>query len=226
MLATATALVLTGSRGALLLGVPAGLLTLALLAFYRRPALARWLRIRKDLLRWFWIGIGLLVVIIVFWQRERFANLETLELRLELWLAALALWRDNFWVGVGPGGFFWSYPAYLRVGAVEVDQLHPHNVWLELVTTWGVLGLAWFTLCLAGLLVAMRRQRQVSSASWWIAAGACAGLAAGLAHAQTDAFLLLADLAMWNAAAWALATAPAAAEDISSTSPSSAARQP
>lgn len=208
VLATAAALILTGSRGALLLGVPAGLLTLALLALYRRPALARWLRIRQDMVRWLWLGAGLLVVVIVLWQWERFANLETLELRIELWMAAMALWRDHFWAGVGPGGFFWTYPAYLRVGAVEVDQLHPHNVWLEVATTWGVLGLAWFTLCVAGLVTAMRRQRRTDSATWWIAAGACAGLAAGLAHGQTDAFLLLADLAAWNAAAWALATMP------------------
>jgi len=213
VLATAAALILTGSRGALLLGVPAGLLTLALLAIYRRPALARWLRIRQDVQRWFWLGAGLLIIAILFGQRERFANLETLELRLELWMAALALWRDHFWAGVGPGGFFWSYPAYLRVGAVEVDQLHPHSVWLELVTTWGVLALAWFTLCIIGLIVAMRRQRRASSTTWWIAAGACAGLVAGLAHGQTDAFLLLADLTAWNAAAWALATTPIAEED-------------
>lgn len=209
VLATAAVLILTSSRGALLLGVPAGLLTLALLALYRRPALVRWLRIRQDWLRWFWVGAGLLIIVIVLWQRERFANLETLELRIELWMAALALWRDHFWTGVGPGGFFWTYPAYLRVGAVEVDQLHPHNVWLEVATTWGVWGLAWFTLCVAGLVTAMRRQQRADSATWWIAAGACAGLAAGLAHGQTDAFLLLADLAGWNAAAWALATMPA-----------------
>jgi O-antigen ligase len=215
VLTVAAALVLTGSRGALLLGAPAGFLALALLSLYRRPALARWLRIRQDLQRWFWLGAGLLIVAILLWQRERFANLETLELRLELWMAATALWRDHFWAGVGPGGFFWNYPAYLRVGAVEVDQLHPHNVWLELVTTWGVWGLAWFTLCLAGMVAAMRRHRRVSNVHWWVAAGACAGLAAGLAHAQTDAFWLLADLAAWNAAAWALATTPVAEEDVS-----------
>ncbi len=204
----AIALALTGSRGALLLGVPAGLAVMAGLASYRRPALWRVARTQR---RWA-LGAAaaalVILLLLVLGQRERFANLETIALRLDVWQAALALWRDHFWAGVGPGGFFWSYPAYLRAGTVEVDQLHPHNLWLELVTTWGVLGLAWFALSGAALITAMRQQRNAGPA-FWIAAGACAGLATGLAHAQTDTFLLLADLAAWNAVAWALVTAPA-----------------
>ncbi len=204
----AFALVLTGSRGALLLGVPAGLAVLTGLAGYRRPA--QW-HVARTPRRWA-IGAAsaalVLLLLLVLGQRERLANLETIVLRLDVWRAALALWRDHFWAGVGPGGFFWSYPAYLRPGAVEVDQLHPHSLWLELVTTWGVWGVAWFVLIGAALVTAMRQQRNAGIAAFWITAGACAGLAAALAHAQTDTFLLLADLAAWNAVAWALATAP------------------
>ena len=111
---------------------------------------------------------------------------------------------------MGPGGFFWSYPAYLRPGAVEVDQLHPHSLWLELVTTWGALGLAWFALGAVALVTAVRRQGQSNAVTFWIVAGCCAAFAAALVHAQADTFLLLADLAAWNAVAWALATAPTA----------------
>lgn len=211
----AIALVLTGSRGALLLGLPVGLAMIAGFAFSRRPALRRWLRLRRDSTRLLLIVIGILALVLFVWQRERLANLETVELRLELWLAALALWRDHFWAGVGPGGFFWSYPAYLQVGAVEMDQAHPHSLWLELVTTWGVPGLAWFVLSCAAFGVALHRLRNANAASYWIAVGAGAGLAAGLAHAQTDTFLLLTDLAAWNAVAWALATAPIAEKQIS-----------
>lgn len=206
----AVALVLTGSRGALLLGVPAGLAALAGFALYRRPGLWRLARRRR---RWM-IGaaavVTVAVLVLVIWQRERLANLQTVELRLDVWQAALALWRDRFWAGVGPGGFFWSYPAYLRAGAVEVNQLHPHSLWLELVTAWGVLGLAWFALSVVALVTAIRRQDRSSALTFWIVAGCCAAFAAALAHAQTDTFLLLADLAAWNAVAWALATAPAA----------------
>jgi O-antigen ligase len=208
LLALAAALVLTGSRGALFLAVPAGLATFAGFLLYRRPAIVRWLRMRRRPLLSTMVALAALLALILFWQQERLANLQTVELRLTLWTAAFALWREHFWVGVGPGGFFWTYPAYLPVGAVEVDQLHPHNVWLELTTTWGVLGLAWFVLCVLALRAALRRRVNGSAAGFWVAAGACAGLVAGLAHAQTDAFMLLADLAMWNAVAWALATAP------------------
>lgn len=208
LLALAAALVLTGSRGALFLAVPAGLATFTGFLLYRRPAIVRWLRMRRRPALLTIVALAALLALIFFWQQERLANLQTVELRLTLWTAAFALWREHFWVGVGPGGFFWAYPAYLPVGAVEVDQLHPHNVWLELTTTWGVLGLAWFVLCVLALRAALRRRVEGGSAGFWVAAGACAGLVAGLAHAQTDAFMLLADLAMWNAVAWALATAP------------------
>jgi len=208
VLLVAVALVLTGSRGALLLGAPAGLAVLIGFALARRPALRRWLRLRRHRLGLAAVTVSVLILLVVAWQQARLANLETVVLRLEVWRAALALWRDHFWAGVGPGGFFWRYPAYLPVGAVEVEQLHPHNVWLEVTTTWGVLGLAWLVLSGVALIKALGAQRRASRVSVWIAVGAIAGLAAGLAHAQTDAFLLLADLAAWNAVAWALATAP------------------
>lgn len=208
LLGMATALVLTGSRSALFLAAPAGLATCTGFLLCRRPAFVRWLRMRRRLLLSTMVVLAALLTLILFWQQERLGNVQTIELRLTLWIAAFALWRDHFWVGVGPGSFFWTYPAYLPVSAVEVDQLHPHNVWLELVTTWGVLGLAWFVLCALALRRAIRNRLHGEVVGFWLTAGACAGLAAGLAHAQSDAFMLLADIAMWNAVAWGLATAP------------------
>lgn len=213
LLLVTVALVLTGSRGALLLGAPAGAVFMLGLALAHWPALRRWLRLprrRRGLLA---AGAVVLAVLAVLWQQTRLTNIETVVLRLELWRTALALWRDHFWAGVGPGGFFWSHPAYLPVGAVEMDQVHPHNVWLEVTTTWGVLGLAWLVLCMLALVAALRHQCNMGSVPFWAVVGAVAGLVAGLAHAQADTFMLLADLAAWNAAAWALATAPIGASD-------------
>lgn len=215
LLLVAAALVLTGSRGALLLGAPAGLVVFAAFALAPRPALRRWLRWRRrrsELIAVAAVGIALLALL---WQQTRLANIETVVLRLELWRAAVALWRDHFWAGVGPGGFFWSYPAYLTPGAVEIDQMHPHNVWLEVTATWGVLGLAWLILSGLALVNALRRPHRSGDAIPWVAVGAVAGLTAALAHAQTDTFMLLADLAAWNAVAWSLATAPPAPPDPS-----------
>ncbi|HHW87457.1 MAG TPA: hypothetical protein GX400_14780 [Chloroflexi bacterium] len=208
VLVVALALALTGSRGALLLGAPAGLAVMGGWTLARRPAVRRWLRLRRRRLGLMLIGASVLALLVMLWQQARLANVETVVLRLELWRAALALWRDHFWAGVGPGGFFWSYPAYLPVGAVEVDQLHPHNVWLEVAVTWGVGGVAWLALSGMALVKALQQQRNTDSVTAWVVVGAVAGLAAGLAHAQTDTFMLLADVAAWNAVAWALATAP------------------
>jgi O-antigen ligase len=198
------ALVLTGSRGALLLGLPAGSLVVAWAALRRRPELLRWLA-AHPVTRWTLLG-GLLLTAagsLLLW--DRLLNQQTLNLRVDLWEASLRLWRDHLLLGVGPGGFFWGYPAYLLPGAsVEPNQLHPHNIWLEVATTWGLLGFAWLGLLLwhvAG--VAQRRWARPTPADW-LSVGLVAALLAAVAHAQVDAFLLLPDLAGWNALALAL----------------------
>jgi O-antigen ligase len=200
------ALVLTGSRGALVLGLPAGLLTFGWLALRRRPGLLRWTRLRKDRMRWILALLGLAVVGAALLLWERLLNVESALVRIDIWEATLRLWRAHLLVGVGPGSFFWTYPAYLPPGAPEPNQLHPHNLWLELAATWGILGFAW----LGALLLTVRSQlagvRATPAAVYWIATGAVAGLMAGIAHGQIDAFFLLADLAAWNTMAWALAT--------------------
>lgn len=198
------ALLLTGSRGALL-GILAGSLVLAALALRRRPAIARLLRRQRAAVAWVGGVAGLLLLALALWQWERLLNWQTLFLRGELWRAAFSLWQAQPWVGVGPGGFFWSYPAFLPPGpVVEPNQLHPHNIWLELGTTWGLLGLVWFGALLWTTWRTRRHQAAYPAAAYWLAAGLVAGMAAGLVHGQTDAFFLLADIAGWNAVAWAM----------------------
>jgi O-antigen ligase len=198
------ALILTGSRGALLLGLPAGALVLLWTAASGQPGLLRGLAAHPAA-RWVVLaGVALgAATVLLLWNR--LLNQQTLSLRLDLWEAALRLWRDHLSLGVGPGGFFWTYPAYLLPGgSVEPNQLHPHNIWLEVAVTWGLLGFAW----LAGLLwqtVGVAARRQAASAPVdWLAAGLAAALLAAVAHAQVDAFFLLPDLAAWNALALAL----------------------
>jgi O-antigen ligase len=198
------ALLLTGSRGALL-GLGAGAAVMTLLALRRRPALGRWLRLRRAPLLWIGAAAGVALALLVSALWERLLNWQTVLLRGELWRAALALWQAHPWVGVGPGGFFWRYPAFLPPGPViEANQLHPHNLWLELATTWGVLGLVWCGLLLWVTLRTRRRGVTHSAPAYWLAAGLVAGVTAGVVHGQTDAFFLLADIAGWNALAWAM----------------------
>ena len=187
---TAVALVLTGSRGALLLGIPAGTVALIWLgAGTRRPRPWVWAALGLVLVAG--VGIGLLVL------GERLQNSETVLRRFAIWEGATALWSTTVWTGVGPGGFFWHYPAFIVPAAVdEPNLLHAHNLWLNVATGWGVLGLLWLGALLTWLIGVARRLR--AQPVDWIAVGALAAVIASLAHAQVDAFLVLPELAAWN----------------------------
>ncbi len=209
---TSFALLLTASRGAWLLGVPVGALCFALLvgpgsaenesAASTRPRMAR-------------LGLATLALIAVMaigvagFGWERLLNQATVLDRLTIWRSSAALWRDFPVAGAGPGGFYWRYPAYLPPGsAMDPNLRHPHNLWLEFGSMWGVIGLGWIILALGVVwssLGGLWRNWPAVSHEWMacrpITAGLIAGLAAGVAHGQVDAFGALADLAAWNWAA-------------------------
>jgi hypothetical protein len=198
------ALVLTGSRGALLLGLPVGALVMGWVALRRQPGLLRWLAAHPLARVAALLGVlAVAVAAVLLW--DRMLNRQTLSLRIDLWEASLRLWLDHLLLGVGPGGFFWSYPAYLPLGSAgEPNQLHPHNVWLEAATTWGLLGFGWLGLLVWQAAALWQGRKPQPPADAWLAAGLLAALLAAFAHAQMDAFFLLPDLAAWNLLALAL----------------------
>ena len=207
--------VLTASRGALLLGVPAGA---ALCVALSRPGAAERSRQRA----WLTAGGSAAALLLaaaltgIALGAPRLANSATIAARLEIWRSALALWQDFPFFGTGPDGFFWRYPAYIPAGAAMDPNLrHSHNLWLEIGTGWGVVGFVWLGLLLIArarnllLLGQVGRDDHRAPQPGWlplrpIAVGIVAGLAAGLAHGQVDAFAVLADLAAWNWAALGL----------------------
>jgi len=169
------ALALTFSRGAWLLGVPAGLLTLAVL--YRRWQLWPWFAIVAA-------GVGLVL----------FSRGGDTALRPEVWQAAWAMWRDHPWLGVGLDGFQWAYPRYMALSAWREPLLyHPHNFILEIGTWMGILGLL-ATLALAWTGVRVWRQAMRLEPSP-VLVGLAAGLVAGWAHGLVDAAFFLPHLA-------------------------------
>ncbi|RME37635.1 MAG: hypothetical protein D6793_03910, partial [Thermoflexia bacterium] len=96
------ALVLSFSKGALLLGVPAALVTVGLLAGGR----------------WRWATLALLLVLalalVPLMRLPRFASLFTTQegttfFRIRLWQGTVAMIRDHFWLGVGPDNFLYHY---------------------------------------------------------------------------------------------------------------------
>jgi len=192
------ALLLTGSRGALLLGLPAGLLVFAACTRVRTP---RSLALRPGALV---LGAAvtalaaLLVAAGLSW--ERLSNSATLIERAALWRQSWLLWLDYWGTGVGPGGFLWRFPAYIPEGApLDPNLQHPHNVWLEFATTAGLPGLLWLTAAILLTVDGVSRARRCGwPARSWVEAGLPAALAAAFAHAQADAFAALPDLAAWN----------------------------
>ncbi len=190
-------LALTFSKGALLLGLPAGVAAigvggwLALRAQGRSPAPL-----------WTLVGVaaGVAGLLLPFAGTERFQALFDLGpettggLRLNLWRSALAMALDHPLWGVGPDNFLYVYRSgYILPAAWWDPNLnHPHNLVLDWWTRLGILGLA-----VAGLWWGRglwQRARQVwrGASAWEV--GALAAATAGLAHGLIDASYALPDL--------------------------------
>lgn len=201
----ALALLLTFSRGALLFGLPAGV---AIFYLYTQPGnpfftiQPRW----RRRARWMGAAAGAVLLLSAWFFAERLTNSASVIQRVESWQAAWRLWLDYWLVGVGPGGFFWRYPAYtLESLTLDPNLRHPHNLWLEFATSWGAVGVAWLLSLLwllwqrtSQLRKGAARCAPAPGASRYLSIGLLAGLSAGILHGQVDAFMTLADLAGWN----------------------------
>jgi O-antigen ligase len=62
-----------------------------------------------------------------------------LNLRGDLWRAAVEMWRDNFWFGVGPAHYDYRYHEY-RTARVQMRPNRAHNDYLNLLADWGATG--------------------------------------------------------------------------------------
>ena len=185
-------LVLTFSRGALLLAVPAAALLLG--ALHGRRALA--------------VSVALLavaaLVLLPIIRTERFASLlntrsGTTFFRVQVWRAALNLIRDHPLTGVGLDNFLYQYRTRYVLPAAwqELDLSHPHNLVLDFWVRLGVLGVV----VLAWLEVAFFRRgltfyrRTTSPRMQALAAGLMVSMVAALAHGLIDQGFFLVDLA-------------------------------
>lgn len=197
--------ILTFSRGALLLAIPASLLYLA---WSTRSRAARLTAVT--------LVLGALVAVPLAGV-ERLSSLldpsqGTTFLRLSLWQAAWDMARDHPWLGVGPDSFLYYYGDYIRPGA-EVDRWlsHPHNVALDFWLRLGVGGLAVAGAMATGLARGARRALAGGDDGYTPSArdaravtlGLVAGAIACLAHGLIDNAFFLPELASW----WMLALA-------------------
>ncbi|MBP7693894.1 MAG: O-antigen ligase family protein, partial [Anaerolineales bacterium] len=188
------ALLLTFSRGALVLGLPAALAVLVIGWQGRRGALA----VAAA------GGLALLAVPLLA-QLPRFAGLFDTQagtgfFRVNLWVSAGRMFLDHPWLGVGPDNFLYAYRGFyiLPQAWQEPNLSHPHNLVLDFLSRLGGLG----ALAGAGLIgglgrhLLQRLRPGVSPASWRpLYLGWLALLADMLAHGLVDHSFFLVDLA-------------------------------
>lgn len=107
------------------------------------------------------------------------ANFSVIE-RIAHWQAALGMWRDHLWLGVGVGNYAVAYAAYNLPRWYE-PLGHAHNVYLNFAAEAGLLGLlAYLWLWLASLWQAVR----TAALDDRFAAAVGAGVLGALVHAS------------------------------------------
>ena len=197
----AGALLLTFSKGALLLGLPAllGTLWLGGLILLKRRGESR--RVLWGLA----VLAGLAVVALLpFLGTERFQRLLDFQqgtgfVRLNLWRSAWRMALDHPLLGVGPDNFLYANRSFYLLPAAwqEPNLNHPHNWLLDWWTRLGLPGLVLAMLWWAGLIRRLWRsftKAENAGSGPVIALGLMAAVAASLAHGLIDASYALPDL--------------------------------
>lgn len=191
-LVMAAALLLTYSRGAWLLGIPAAILFLAAV------------RGRKTFVA---IGLVLLVVGVLgvaLVGAERLTSLvDTSEgttfFRLQLWQSSWAMIRDHPLLGVGLDNFLYAYRSHyvLPTAWEEFNLSHPHNLLFDFWLRLGVLGLVvgfWLLISFARKSWSLYR-RLAEGIDGALVLGLMGGCVYMVAHGLVDHVFFLVDLA-------------------------------
>jgi O-antigen ligase len=189
------ALLLTFSKGALFLGVPAGLLVVFWV----------WQR-RAGRRTWPWVvgaaAGGVAALLVAGRVPPLAARLDlfgaTGFFRVNLWRAAVNMAIDHPLLGVGLDNFLYAYRGgYIFDAAWQEPNLnHPHNLILDFATRLGLLGLLAGAWLVGEAARALWRALNRTDTAWLpVAAGLAGGLAAMVAHGLVDHSFFLVDLA-------------------------------
>ncbi len=190
------ALLLTFSKGALILALPAIFVVLAVGGY-------RLLRQQGRSLRPLWglgaVAVGMIAGLLPFVGAERFQALgdfsagSTGGVRLNLWRSSLRMAWDYPWLGVGPDNFLYAYRSgYILPAAWQDPDLnHPHNFILD---RWTRLGIGGVVLAAGWLWAGLRRGWHGMRPRSGLGLGISAAIAGALAHGLIDASYALPDL--------------------------------
>ncbi|MBI1877299.1 MAG: O-antigen ligase family protein, partial [Chloroflexi bacterium] len=199
LLIVSVALYLTFSKGALLLGLPAGAGAMALFYVRRSPAGRRhWRPVLLATLG----GLAVLALALIpLSQTERFRTVfdfnqgSTGFFRLKLWQASLAMLAEHWPLGVGLDNFLYQYRIrYILPEAWQEPNLsHPHNLILDFGTRLGIGGIV----LLVWLQVAFWRNawRLYQTSPGPLILGLMGSMIVFLAHGLVDNSYFLVDLA-------------------------------
>jgi O-antigen ligase len=191
VLPVAAALLLSFSKGAILLGIPAAIVTIGLLAGGR----------------WLWVTLGGIVTAgvaaVPLLRHPRFASLldtqgGTTFFRLKLWQATARMIRDHPLIGVGLDNFLYLYRGrYILPEAwQEPDLSHPHNILLDHWVRLGIFGVVvgvWLQAAFWRITLPLRKLRDPDGRA--LALGLMGVMADMLAHGLVDHSFFLIDLA-------------------------------
>lgn len=186
----ALCLYLTYSRGAWLIGLPAGLLVIG------------WMSGRRARLAVIALLIVSAIVLIPFLQTERAQSLfqsgtGTGFFRVSVWESGIAMIRDHPIFGIGLDNFLYEYPKYISPDAWREPNLsHPHNIVLDFWTRLGIGGV----IALGWMIWEFYKKgfteiRELTGNKRAMAIGLIASMTAALAHGMIDAAYFYVDLA-------------------------------
>ena len=167
-----TLVVVLRSRRAMMLGV--GGVVVLLIAILLGSTLPAWIPAPvtarlQDIPAYFGLGDVLNQPV----TDENFAVIE----RVAHWVAALRMWEQAPWVGVGPGNYATVYPT-VRLLRWEEPLGHAHNIYLNTLAESGLIGLSAYGLLWLIVIGWLWRQRRVAleRQAHWVAALALGSL--------------------------------------------------
>jgi O-antigen ligase len=181
------------SKGALLLGLPAGL-GLIVVLWAGRIGL-------------YVVGggvVALLLALIPLSRLPRFASLFEFGegssfFRVQLWQSTLRMIRDHPLTGLGLDQFLYAYRSRYILPAAwqQPDLSQPHNVWLNYWVRLGVVGLAagiWMQVGFWRLALRTQRMLRNNPSTRALMVGLMGSMAAFLGHGMVDAVHFVIDL--------------------------------
>ncbi len=191
-----TALALTQSVGAIILGIPASIIII-LLAIYEKKSIL-------PILGASVIGIGGFAILSQI--SARFANLldfttGTNFFRLRVWESALEIIRDNPITGIGLDQFLYVFRGhYIRPDAIwDRDLSHPHNFILDYWARLGIMGVILFIMIQISFwrtaIKIVKKTKSNNLILFAIVVGLMGSMADLLAHGLIDNSVFVYDLA-------------------------------